>query len=394
MPPAPTNPTGGTNYIVAGILAMLAAGVTAIVATTGTITNLIVPEQATPALSASGQARLYADSTAHNVQISQNGGAYASLGGATFANPSVSITGPVANGVAVTAMRSDAVPALGTITQTVTISPSSDIAPITINASGNTPANEFIALNLNNGSHALQFGVDPADPASGLIQAGTGTFNSTNCAIKIFSNELDLYAPGQNAHFIKLINGAGISCDSFSLNNGGLLQIGNGNGGGSFVQAAGNAAVLGCQVATNTWFQNTQARTTVATKVDATTTTLANLTDLSVTLKDGRKYSFMYKLLSTCDVVGGWKCDLSGGAVTATTINAHYNASAAAAVFGSNVTALNTTSGNASAALMIEITGTITVNAGGTLIPRFAQTAANGTSSVLVGSFLVIEDMP
>ena len=41
-----------------------------------------------------------------------------------------------------------------------------------------------------------------------------------------------------------------------------------------------------------------------------------------------------------------------------------------------------------------EIKGTITVNAAGTLTVQFAQNAANGTSSILVGSSFIVRDNP
>lgn len=107
---------GGTNYIASGIIAALAAGVAAIVVTTLTVTSLKVTEQAVPALSAAGSATVYADSTAHNLQVSQNGGAYSpivtSATAVTGANPTQSIDGSVHNGVATTFMRSDAAPAI------------------------------------------------------------------------------------------------------------------------------------------------------------------------------------------------------------------------------------------------------------------------------------------
>ncbi len=41
----------------------------------------------------------------------------------------------------------------------------------------------------------------------------------------------------------------------------------------------------------------------------------------------------------------------------------------------------------------IEIEGTITVNGAGTFIPRFAQKVSDGTSSVLVGSSMIIQQI-
>lgn len=62
-----------------------------------------------------------------------------------------------------------------------------------------------------------------------------------------------------------------------------------------------------------------------------------------------------------------------------------------------SATALATTVGGVTAvtAAYCRITGTITVNAGGTLTVQFAQNASNGTaSSVLIGSSFVVQDNP
>ncbi len=67
-----------------------------------------------PATSGAGNGTIYFDSTLNTFMASQNNGAYAALGGATFDNPTAVITGTAINGVATTAMRSDAAPAIGT----------------------------------------------------------------------------------------------------------------------------------------------------------------------------------------------------------------------------------------------------------------------------------------
>lgn len=89
---APYGSSGGTNYTIAGLLALLAGGVATIVVTTFTATTIKIVEQAAPALSASGQATMYADSTAHNLQVSQNGGAYAAIGSGGGGTPGGSTT--------------------------------------------------------------------------------------------------------------------------------------------------------------------------------------------------------------------------------------------------------------------------------------------------------------
>lgn len=139
---------------------------------------------------------------------------------------------------------------------------------------------------------------------------------------------------------------------------------------------------------------NSSAGKRVKTQFDKTDNTLAPITDLSMPVAAGKSYEFSYNLITTCDATGGWKVDMNGGTATATAIHYTIMASTAAAVAVSDQTALNGSATAAAAVLNITITGVITVNAGGTLIPQFAQTAANNTSSVLVGSSGVLTLIP
>ena len=63
---------------------------------------------------------------------------------------------------------------------------------------------------------------------------------------------------------------------------------------------------------------------------------------------------------------------------------------------GTRVAALNTAlcSNASNVAALCQIYGTITVNAGGTFIPRFAQNTSNATSStVAIGSTMIIHQI-
>lgn len=146
----------------------------------------------------------------------------------------------------------------------------------------------------------------------------------------------------------------------------------------------------------NGWLQQAAGSARVTSQFDKTTNvTLAGITGLSWTLTAGRTYSFEIVLITTCSAAGGLQVDLNGGSATATTINITSFIFLAASSFGANGTALNTVLFNTTGAvLQVGIRGTITVNAGGTFIPRFAQSVASGTSSVLVGSFGWLRDMP
>ncbi len=134
----------------------------------------------------------------------------------------------------------------------------------------------------------------------------------------------------------------------------------------------------------------------VTSQFDKTDTTLANVGGLSVTLTAGRVYRFVTTLHVSPDAVGGHKYAIAG-TCTATAIIYQINAlnnGTMVFVINSRQTALAGSAGTASGtSVFTTIEGTIIVNAGGTLTVQFAQNAASGTSSVLVGSTLMIEDI-
>lgn len=131
-------------------------------------------------------------------------------------------------------------------------------------------------------------------------------------------------------------------------------------------------------------------RSFVSAQFDKTNTTLADITGLtSPTLAAGKTYAFEAVLFVDADVVGGSKYAIAGTA-TATAIKyevVFISDSANSMVITSRQTALGGSAGQAgTAAGICRISGTITVNAAGTLTVQFAQNAANGTSSVLTMS--------
>lgn len=119
-------------------------------------------------------------------------------------------------------------------------------------------------------------------------------------------------------------------------------------------------------------------------------TTLADVTGLSASVQAGGIYAFEAVLYTTSNVAGGVKAAIAGTA-TATAIvyeSLVMQAGTTVATGASRSTALAGTVANVTAvtAATIVIKGTITVNAAGTLTVQFSRNAANGTSSVLVGS--------
>lgn len=130
----------------------------------------------------------------------------------------------------------------------------------------------------------------------------------------------------------------------------------------------------------------------VSTQFDKTSdTALANVTGLTRNVEAGRTYAFTAVLYTTSNVAGGVKAAI-GGTATATSIIYQaevLDGSTLATMGTARATSLATTVGDVTAvtAARITITGTIVVNAAGTLTVQFAQNASNGTaSSVLVNS--------
>lgn len=133
----------------------------------------------------------------------------------------------------------------------------------------------------------------------------------------------------------------------------------------------------------------------VTTQFDKTSSTaLADITfDRTFNVSASRTYSFEFEGYTTSNVAGGVKFAI-GGTATATAIIYEALVDDAAVLAAQTRT---TTLGNAVGGITavtnakVKITGTITVNAAGTLTVQFAQNASNGTaSSVLVGSIFTI----
>lgn len=134
----------------------------------------------------------------------------------------------------------------------------------------------------------------------------------------------------------------------------------------------------------------------VSTQFDKTSdTTLANVTGLTATVVAGKFYRFEATLYTSSNVAGGVTAAIAGTA-TATSIVYEGITTDAGLSTQTRATALATAVGGVTAvtAGYIRITGTIQVNAAGTLTVQFAQNASNGTaSSVLVGSTFVLTQM-
>jgi len=133
--------------------------------------------------------------------------------------------------------------------------------------------------------------------------------------------------------------------------------------------------------------------TRVTAQFDKTNTTLADVTGLTADVIAGQTYQFEACLLLTASGANGFKVAI-GGTCTATRMDA-YGWGANGTGFAPLAQATNVALGTAiaaqtTAAIIAEVKGTIVVNAGGTLTLMFAQNAASGTSSVLIGSYFKV----
>lgn len=148
----------------------------------------------------------------------------------------------------------------------------------------------------------------------------------------------------------------------------------------------------------NGWINWSGQKRTTGDFSKTTDTALATVTGLSVTTVAGRTYSFVATLYVDADATGGHKYAI-GGTTTATSIIYHVDSASDTRnlrVITSRATALATAvgdGGNGDTALITTITGTITVNLGGTLVVQFAQNASSGTSTVKQGSTFVVNDV-
>jgi hypothetical protein len=125
-----------------------------------------------------------------------------------------------------------------------------------------------------------------------------------------------------------------------------------------------------------------------------TSTAMANITGLSAALTSGVKYAFDLVLQLSLDATGGYRFDMDGGSATGSNINITYSGAIFAAgnpLIGETTALATDFTGAGPTFVDFHIHGEITCNGSGTLIPRFAQNAANGTSSIRIGATMSVK---
>lgn len=133
--------------------------------------------------------------------------------------------------------------------------------------------------------------------------------------------------------------------------------------------------------------------TVVNTQFNKTNTTLSNVTNLTASLLTGHTYSFDCWLHTTSNVAGGVKAAINYATGTSSTIIYEGFTADAGSITQTRATSSGATVGAVTAvtAATMHIVGTIvTTGSSGVLTVQFAENVAVGTSSVLVGSTLIV----
>lgn len=117
-------------------------------------------------------------------------------------------------------------------------------------------------------------------------------------------------------------------------------------------------------------------------------TALANITGMSLTLTAGLTYGFEATLYTTSNIAGGVKAAIAGTATATSIIYECQTFNTTTLSAATRATALGTAVGAVTAVTvaLMKITGTITVNAGGTLTVQFAQNVSNAAASSVLGN--------
>lgn len=208
-----------------------------------------------------------------------------------------------------------------------------------------------------------------------MTAATTLTINTTNAGAFATQSQgtYTLYA-NSSAVFV------GASADTgFSRIATGVARVVNGSAAASWLQTGGNSRVT--------------------TNVTTVSITPADITGLSATLIAGRTYAGrLVVMCAAATAADGFRFDFDGGAATATDFRAMGTIADTASVRPLAMTSAlatdlvdTTTTGDAIAVIDF----TITCNAAGTFIPRFAKEAdaAGATNTVYRGSYMLITDV-
>lgn len=191
-----------------------------------------------------------------------------------------------------------------------------------------------------------------------------------------------------------IINDTTNALQVFSYNTATINGIAGATG---VSQAPGTTVIYECPVDLK-WFQTgiqlssaigavQSARGTAATTVTSSTT-LVNVTGLTVNLVAGGQYDFEVHIPCTSGASGGTQAAM-GGTATWTSINTteyNYTAAAVAVTTGTTATPGTAIAGSTAANIAVILKGSVVCTAAGTFNAMFAQNASNATSSVALAN--------
>lgn len=183
------------------------------------------------------------------------------------------------------------------------------------------------------------------------------------------------------------------------VSGSGVFQLGETSGSNaSFILNVDGVIELNNYPASEAWIQNTAGEARLGSNATNNTTTMANITDLTRRVKAGRKYKFELVIpFVNSTAAEGAKFDFDGGAATMTSFRGHALVFDSALLLSTQVSAIATdiTVAVATGDAVLIVKGSFVCNAGGTIIPRFAEnTTATGTLTAYLGATFSLYDMP
>jgi hypothetical protein len=239
-----------------------------------------------------------------------------------------------------------------------------------------------------------------------------------NCTLFIYSSCTGITLEGSAVQNVRLEDcdvvpyGPNTNCSGLSIASGCTVEAANtkilANGTGKAVTGAGtfragaNNRLTGTVDVTAYVPQSLDSvlRARVTGAATNATATKANLTDLTVTVLSGRKYTGRLVLfVKNSTQAEGLQIDFGGGACTFTSaqfgIASAPGATVGTATSTAATTAVTLTDMGGTADVVVTVEFEAVINAGGTLIPRVAEVShTSGTVTVEIGSYLRLEDSP
>jgi hypothetical protein len=230
------------------------------------------------------------------------------------------------------------------------------------------------------GAGALSLGLAQLVNCTGIVGANSGSgINLTSGA----SSPILIHNQSNTTGHIQVQPGWSGSGGNFQVLNGSSVSVFDVVGGTGTVILTG-------------WIQKDPGAARITTPVTNATATMANLTDLTLTLVAGRKYFGELVLFgNNSTAIEGLQFDFNGGSATMTSIEFGIQPGLGATIGTETSTALGTavtatTVSTSDAVYRIPIS--LVVNGAGTIIPRFAEVShTTGTATVNNGFFRMLD---